>query len=404
MSKKFKHHSLIDKVYKRPNLYIAFERVKANKGAAGIDRVTLEEFEQNLAQNIEEIHRLLYEDKYKPQPVRRVYIPKLNGEERPLGIPTVRDRIVQQAILNRIGKIFEPKFKNCSYGFRPGHSPLQAVAKVEEYLKQGYSWVVEVDIKNFFDSVNHEKLIKLIKEEIVDRRVLRLIKAYLESGVMEEMKVKYQVTGTPQGGVISPILANIYLHPYDQKMTEEDYKVIRYADDIVILARTKEEAEKALERTKQILEKELKLSINPAKTRIRHKSKTFEFLGYIFGCKYADYKIPRPEAVKKYKDKVRRITRRQQPKSIVQIIEGLKPVIRGWAKYFMEGNCKRIFWQLDCWTRDRVRAYKLKKWSKLSHLKISGESLEKMGLITLYSFLTQRQPKQLALFPAKGQR
>ncbi len=164
MVKKFKHHSLIDKVYQRLNLHIAYERVKANKGACGVDGVSLEEFESNLGDNIEEIHRLLYEDKYIPQPVRRVYIPKANGDKRPLGIPAVRDRVVQQALLNRIGKIFDVKFKDCSYGFRPGHSPHQAIQKVEEYIRAGYQWVVEVDIEKFFDTVNQEKLIDFTAE------------------------------------------------------------------------------------------------------------------------------------------------------------------------------------------------------------------------------------------------
>lgn len=401
MAKKLKHHSLIDKVYKRLNLYIAFERVRQNKGAGGVDRVSLEEFERNLEFNLEEIHRLLYEDKYEPQPVRRVYIPKPNGEKRPLGIPTVRDRVTQQAILNRIGKIFEAKFMDCSYGFRPNRSALKAVETVEQYLRGGYQWVAEVDIAKFFDTVDQEKMIDLVAEEIADGRVLRLIRKFLKSGAMEELKIEKTATGTPQGGVISPLLANIYLHPFDEKMTQVGCKVVRYADDIIILCRTKEEAERALTRAKEILERELGLKVNEEKTTIRHKRQGFEFLGHLFGSGYSDYKMPRPRAVEAFKAKVRRITRRQQPKAMSKIIEELNPVIRGWGRYFIDSNCKRVYWELDCWIRDRLRAYRLRKWSKLSHRKISRHKLESMGLVSLYGLLKQHE---LKLLPAKGQR
>ena len=200
----FKVHSLIDKVYKPLNLYIAWEKVKANKGSGGVDRVSIEDFERNLPQNLEEIHRLLKEDRCLPRPVRRVWIPKPNKDKRPLGIPAVRDRVVQQALLNRLQRIFEVKFCDCSFGFRPGRSPHQAIEKVEEYLKGDCQWVVEVDIEKFFDTVNQKKLIDLVAEEIADGRVLRLIRSFLRCGVMEDMKVEYRVTGTPQGGVFTP--------------------------------------------------------------------------------------------------------------------------------------------------------------------------------------------------------
>lgn len=401
MAKKLKHHSLIDKVYKRLNLYIAFERVRLNKGAGGVDRVSLEEFERNLEYNLEEIHRLLYEDKYEPQPVRRVYVPKPNGDERPLGIPTIRDRVTQQAILNRIGKIFEAKFMDCSYGFRPDRSALQAVKAVEEYLRSGYQWVVEIDIARFFDTVDQEKMIDLVAEEIADGRVLRLIRKFLKSGVMEGLKIEKTITGTPQGGVISPLLANIYLHPFDEKMTQEGCKVVRYADDIIILCQGREEAERVLTRAKGILEKDLGLRINEEKTTIKHKKQGFEFLGHLFGSGYSDYKMPRQRAIEAFKEKVRQITRRQQPKAVSKIIEELNPVIRGWGRYFIDTNCKRAYWELDCWIRDRVRAYRLKKWSKLSHQKISGYKLEVMGLVSLYKLLKQHELKLLLV---KGQR
>jgi len=400
-SLKFKVHSLIDKVYKPLNLYIAWEKVKANRGSGGVDRVSIEDFDENLAQNLDEIHRLLKEDRYSPQPVRRVWIPKSNGDKRPLGIPSVRDRVVQQALLNRLQRIFEPKFCDCNFGFRAQRSPHQAIARVEEYLKGGYQWVLEVDIEKFFDSVNQKKLIDLVAQEIADGRVLRLIQSFLRCGVMEDMKVEYRVTGTPQGGVISPLLANIYLHPYDEKMTQEGYKAVRFADDIIILCRSRTEAEKALRRTREILEGELSLKLNSQKTKITHKRKTFEFLGFLFGCGYSDYKIPRERAVKAFKDRVRHLTRRHQPKSMSQIISELNPVVRGWGNYFLKGNCQRIFDQLDFWLRNRVTAFKLKRQGGYGHRKYPYSKLRAMGMLFLKDLLYAKRPDLLL---ARGQR
>lgn len=399
-SLEFKVHSLIDKVYKPLNLYVAWEKVKANKGSGGIDRVSVVDFDRNLVQNLDEIYRLLKEDRYFPQPVRRVWLPKPHGGKRPLGIPVVRDRVVQQALLNRLQRIFEPKFCDCSFGFRPGRSAHRAIEKVEEYIKRGYPWVVEVDIEKFFDTVNQKKLMDLVAEEIADGRVLKLIQSFLKCGVMEGMKVEYQVTGTPQGGVISPLLANIYLHPYDEKMTREGYQVVRYADDLIVLCRTRAEAEKALRRTREILKGKLNLRLNTQKTKMIHKSQTFEFLGFLFGSGYSDYKIPRQRAIKTFKDKVRHLTRRQQPKSMSQIIAELNPVVRGWGNYFMRGNCQRIFVQLDSWLRNRVTAFKLKCQGGYGHRKYPYSRLKAMGMLFLKDLLYAKRPE---LLPARGQ-
>lgn len=383
MEKKLKYHSLIDKVYKRLNLRIAYEKVKANKGAGGVDGVSIGMFEQKLDENLEEAHRLLYEDKYVPQPVRRVYIPKANGDLRPLGIPTVRDRVVQQAVLNRLEPIFEAKFKDCSYGFRQGRSQLMAIRKVEEYIKDGCEWVVEVDIEKFFDTVQHELTIDLVNEEVADGRVLRLLRAFLKAGAMEELGVIRQEKGTPQGGVISPLLANIYLHPYDEVMMKEGYRMVRYADDVVILCRSRQEAESALKRTKEILEGRLGLKLSEKKTRLVHKKQSFEFLGYAFGCGYSDYKMPKDASVERFKDKIRLLTRRQQPRTMSQIVEIINPVIRGWRNYFKYGRSKKLFWQLDCWIENRLRAFRAKGWGMRTHLKMPHVLFERLGLVTL---------------------
>jgi len=386
-SKEDKVHSLIDKVYKVLNLNIAWEKVKANKGSGGIDRVTLEEFERDLERNLREIHRLLYEDRYEPTPVRRVWIPKPNGDKRPLGIPTIRDRVVQQALLNRMGKIFEPKFLECSYGFRPHRSAHQAIERVEGYLQEGCEWIVEVDIEKYFDTIDHDLLMDFVKEEIADRRVLKLIRTFLEAGIMEETKRINALTGTPQGGVISPLLANIYLHSFDEAMTQEGYKVIRYADDIVVVCRSRKEAETAIGRIREILEGKLKLRLNADKTRIVHKRKGFEFLGFYVGCGYSDYKMPQDKAVKAFKDKVRFITRRHQPKSMSMIIAELNPVVRGWGNYFVKSNCQRIFVQLDYWMRTRITAYKLKRQGGYGHREYPYTRLRAMGMLFLKDLL-----------------
>lgn len=400
-SKEFKVHSLIDKVYKLLNLHIAWEKVKARQGAGGVDRVSIEDFEQNLGLNLREIHRLLYEDTYIPQPVRRVWLPKPNGDKRPLGIPTIRDRVVQQALLNRLSSIFEPKFLECSYGFRPNHSTHQAIQRVEDYLRDGYEWVVEVDIEKFFDSVDRSLLLDLVNEEITDGRVLRLIRSFLEAGAMEEMRVTHALSGTPQGGVISPLLANIYLHPFDEAMTQEGFRIIRYADDAVVLCRTKNEAEVAQSKIREVLETRLRLKLNVQKTRIVHKTQGFEFLGYYFGTGYSDYKIPRRRAIEAFKDKVRRLTRRHQPKSMSMIITELNPVVRGWGNYFVKGKCRRVFTELDFWLRNRITAYKLKRQGGYGHRKYPYSKLRAMGMLFLKDLLYARQPELLS---AMGQR
>ncbi|HJH27724.1 MAG TPA: group II intron reverse transcriptase/maturase, partial [Methanophagales archaeon] len=269
MSKKKKCHSLIDKVWNWRNLNEAWEKVKQNRGAGGIDDVTIDEFERNLEQNLNELQRLLKQDRYKPNPVKRGYIPKPDGKQRPLGIPTIRDRVVQQALKNVIEPIFEAEFSGSSFGYRPGKSAKQAIERIEEVRDEGHEWVVDADIKAFFDTVNHEKLIDAVAERISDGRVLRLIRAFLEADIMEQgQRLAKNVIGTPQGGVISPLLANIYLHYFNERMAELGYEVVRYADDFLVLCGSEEEA---ISHVKEILE-ELELTLHPQKTKIKNFS------------------------------------------------------------------------------------------------------------------------------------
>jgi len=240
-----------------------------------------------------------------------------------------------------------------------------------------------------------------IHEETADGRILRLISSFLEAGIMEEMNIRHSLIGTPQGGVISPLLANIYLHPFDEAMTKEGFRIIRYADDIVVLCQTRQEAETALSRIRQILEGSLKLRLNTQKTKVSHKNQGFEFLGYYFGYGYSDYKLPRKRAVEVFKEKVRYITRRHQPKSMSMIITELNPVVRGWGNYFLKGNCKRIFMELDFWLRNRITAYKLKRQGGYGHRKYPYSRVKAMGMLFLKDLLYAKRPELLL---AMGQR
>jgi len=381
---KRKHHSLIDKVYALPNLLLSWEKVRANRGAGGIDGQTIAQFEAKLLENLQELHRVLREGKYHPLPVRRVYIPKSDGGERPLGIPAVRDRVVQQAVLQVLQPVFEPLFEDCSYGFRPARSAHQAIAKIETLRVLGYKHVVEVDLKSFFDTLDHELLVARVAEEIADGRILGLIRGWLEAGVLEEGAVRTQVAGTPQGGVISPLLANIYLHAFDRIMVRRGYQVVRYADDFVVLCKTPKKAERALEVVQQLITEDLKLTIHPEKTRLTSFREGFEFLGFHL---YHRFKKPRKKAVEGLKDKVRRLTRRQQGCNLEAVIKALNPVIRGWGTYFRQTNWKVVADETDAWIRMRLRSFIRKQVTVRSKYNAvyTVSFLQKKGLVSLTS-------------------
>ena len=382
--KKKKYHSLIDKVWNWKNLNEAWRRVKQNRGSGGIDEVTIEVFDRNQEQNLSEIQRLLKQDRYEPNSVKRVYIPKPDGRQRPLGIPTIRDRIVQQALKNVIEPIFEAEFLDSSFGYRPRKSAKQAIEQIERVRNGGHEWVLDADIKAFFDMVNHEKLIDAVAERISDGRVLRLIRSFLEADIMEQGQGPMKnVIGTPQGGVISPLLANIYLHYFDEKMAELGYEVIRYADDVLVLCRSEEEAKEALLHVKEILG-ELELTLHPDKTKIKNFSEGVDFLGFTV---YKSHKVPRKEAIKKYKDAVRRATRRNLPINLEMVIQRLNPVVIGWGNYFKIANVNWLYMRLDSWTRMRLRAFKEKKKSYRSNSRIRTDFLKNLGLKSLSTLL-----------------
>lgn len=375
---------MIDKVWNWRNLNEAWAKVKSNKGAGGIDEVSIAEFERNREQNLNEIQRLLRQDRYKPNPVKRVYIPKPDGKQRPLGIPTIRDRVVQQALKNIIEPIFEAEFSDSSFGYRPGKNAKQAIERIEEVRDEGHEWVVDADIKAFFDTVNHEKLIDEVAERISDGRVLRLIRSFLEADIMEQGQgLARNVIGTPQGGVISPLLANICLHYFDERMAELGYEVVRYADDFIVLCGSEEEARGALSQVKRVL-RELELTLHSEKTSLKNIREGVDFLGFTV---YIGHKVPRKEAVRKYKDAVRRVTRRNLPINLEMVIQRLNPIVIGWGNYYRIASVKSLYKSLDGWTRMRLRAFKEKKKSYNSNRRITNVFLSNLGLKSLSSLL-----------------
>ncbi|HWT77284.1 MAG TPA: group II intron reverse transcriptase/maturase, partial [Candidatus Methylomirabilis sp.] len=345
---------LIDKVYALPNLRKAFARVKANSNAAGVDHVTVEEFERHLEANLEELSQSLQGGSYRPQAIRRAWIPKLGSKEmRPLGIPTVRDRVVQAALRAVLEPIFERDFAAQSYGFRPKRGCKDALRRVDTLLKQGYNWVVDADLKSYFDTIPHSALLDRVGEKVADGRVLRLLEAFLHARVMETAKGWTPEGGTPQGAVVSPLLSNIYLDPLDPLMAGKGIEMVRYADDFVVLCRTEVAAQEALEVVRGWTTM-MGLTLHPVKTRIVDATPSggFDFLGYHFerGGRW-----PRKKSLDKFKDTIRIKTRRHNGQSLQAILTDLNRTLRGWFEYFKHSP-RFTFIALDQWVRLRLRS------------------------------------------------
>ncbi len=363
-----KWYSLIDKIWAKPNLEEAFKEVKRNRGAAGIDEMTIKAFESQLEHHLEVLQQTLKNKTYRPKPVRRVYIPKADGTQRPLGIPTVGDRVVQAAARRILEPIYEARFMACSYGFRPGRSAHLALQKIRKDLDDGYRYVIDADLKTYFDTIPHEKLIGMVKDTVTDGSVLSLIETFLKAGVWEDGSFQLNERGTPQGGVISPLLANIYLHPLDQAMTERGHKLTRYADDFVICCKTQKGAERVLKSVVNLLEREMGLKVHPEKTKIVNSRKeSFVFLGHVF--KPGKRMMPSDKAMTKFKERVKEITKRNQTVNIQQLVKKvLNPYLRGWGHYFGTGDVKTRFQDLDAWIRRRLRSVQLRSWRKVRKL------------------------------------
>ena len=384
-----KWFSLMDKVYALRSLRRAFERVKANGGAAGVDHVTVEEFERHLEANLAKLSRTLQDGSYRPQAIRRVWIPKPGSKEkRPLGIPTVRDRVVQAALRAVLEPIFERDFAAQSYGFRPNRGCKDALRRVDDLLKAGYSWVVDADLKSYFDEIPHAALLNRVREKVADRQVLGRLEAILTAKVMETAEGWTPEEGTPQGAVVSPLLSNIYLDPLDQLMAAAGIEMVRYADDFVILCRNETEARQALERV-QNWTATAGLQLHPTKTRIVDATQAggFDFLGYHFE---QGQRWPRRKSLDKLKDTIRAKTRRTNGQSLPVIITNLNRTLQGWFGYFKHSR-PSTFSVLDQWLRMRLRSILRKRRGKagpglgLDHLRWPNAFFAEQGL---FSFVT----------------
>ncbi|MEG0097719.1 MAG: group II intron reverse transcriptase/maturase [Romboutsia sp.] len=355
-----KWYSLIDKVYDKKNMYRSFAKVKSNKGAPGEDGETIEIFDESLDLNINKLHHELKANTYVSAPVKRTYIDKDDGTKRPLGIPTVKDRVVQQALRNVIEPIFEPEFHPSSFGYRPNRSCHHAIAKADMFMnKYGLEYVVDMDLSKCFDTLDHEIIIDAINEKISDGKILNLVKKFLECGIKEKFEVFETTVGSPQGGVISPLLMNIYMTKFDNYMKENNIRIVRYADDILIFAKTKAQAGKFRAMATEFLETDLKLKVNEEKTHIANINDGVAYLGFIIKKRYM---LIHPKRIAKFKDKVRRLTPRNSGLNIDFMVDRLNPVIRGWLNYFRVANCKEQISKLYKWIKRRLRMKKMKEW------------------------------------------
>ena len=343
---------LFDKVFSERSLWAAFQQVAAKDGAAGVDHVTVAQFERGLPETIWEVSDQLKHGTYQPQPIRRVHIPKPGtNETRPLGIPTVRDRTVQAAVVNVIEPIFERDFAEHSYGFRPGRGCKDALRRVDGLLKRGYAFVVDADLKGYFDSIPHDRLMSRLKEKIADGPVRSLIEKFLKANILDGMEEWTPATGAPQGAVLSPLLSNIYLDPLDHLVARSGFEMVRYADDFVILCRTADEASRALELVRTWVS-ENGLTLHPTKTKVVDaRTDGFDFLGYHFE---GGTRRPRDKSLAKLKATIRAKTRRTNGDSLAQVITSLNRTLRGWFEYFKHSQ-RRTFGRIDGMIRRRLR-------------------------------------------------
>ena len=359
-------YSLYNRMLNRSNLVKAFAKVKSSNGAAGVDGQSTKDFAESLTTSIDLILTELREKSYRPQPVRRVEIPKPAGGIRLLGIPAVRDRVVQQALLDILQPIFDPGFHPSSYGYRPGrnchHAITKAVMFIREYQRK---WVVDMDLSKCFDTLDHGLIISSFGKRIKDGSILALLEKFLKSGVMVGDEWQASEVGSPQGGVISPLIANVYLDSFDQFMKGRGHRIIRYADDILILCQSKKAATNALTVASSYLEGDLLLTVNREKTHITHSWKGVKFLGVLI---HSTFTRIQKGKIKSFKEKVRAITRRNVPVNLDEVIDDLNPYLRGFAFYYRIANCKGILQRLSSWIRRRLRAIQLNQWKKPKRL------------------------------------
>lgn len=357
---------LIEKILSDENIEDAIKKVKANKGAPGVDKMTVDEITDWWNQYSDEIKTQIMNKKYKPLPVRRVYIPKTNGKKRPLGIPTVADRVIQQAMLQEIVKIYEPLFSDHSYGFRPKRSAHMAMNEVLGYLNDGYEWIVDLDIEKYFDTVNHDKLISILREHVNDATTLHLIRKYLQAGVLEDGLVKSTTIGTPQGGPLSTVLSNIYLDKFDKELEARGLRFVRYADDCIILVRSKHAANRVMKSVTSWLNRKLFLKVSATKTKVVRPSRG-QFLGFTFYKNSDSWKCaPCKDRKKRLYAKIKKVLRRKYAvsRTLAETLTKVNEIVRGWINYYKIGSMKTFMNKFGQWLRHKIRCIIIKQWKR----------------------------------------
>ena len=367
---------LLNQILSRGNMLLALRRVEENKGSHGVDMMPVQDLRQHIVENWLHIKEAILQGTYEPMPVRRVEIPKPDGGVRLLGIPTVTDRLIQQAIAQVLSKIYDPMFSEQSYGFRPNRSAHDAVRKAKGYIKDGYRWVVDMDLEKFFDKVNHDRLMSTLAKRIQDKALLKLIRKYLQAGVMTNGVVSATEEGTPQGGPLSPLLSNIVLDELDKELEARGHKFVRYADDCNIYVKSKRAGERTMKSVKRFVEGKLRLKVNERKSAVDRPWKR-KFLGFSFTSSREPKVRIAKESIKRVKKKIREITSRKMPYPMEYRIQRLNQYLIGWCGYFALADTKSIFYELDGWIRRRLRMCLWKEWKK-SKTKI--RNLKKLGV------------------------
>ena len=371
------NQTLIDRIVDTENLNLAFKKVKRNKGAAGVDEKDIVATRLYLQEHGHKIIQLIREGKYKPQPVRRVEIPKPNGGKRKLGIPTVTDRVIQQAIVQKLSPIFERQFSEFSYGFRPNKSAHQAIEQARQYIEEGYKFVVDLDLEKFFDRVQHDKLMSLIAKTITDKTTLKLIRRFLQAGIMENGVVTVNREGTPQGGPLSPLLSNIILNELDKELEKRGHKFVRYADDSNIYVKSAKAGERVKKGITEFIEKNLKLKVNEEKSAVGKPSARI-FLGVSFYKRFKKTRVYVPmKSKERFENKLKKLTNRNWGVSMEYRIHKVNQLIQGWGNYFKIGDIKKYSSTTDSHIRRRLRACRWKEWKKV---KTKYRNLMKLGI------------------------
>ena len=371
---------LMDKILSQKNLQEAMERVKSNKGASGINKMSVEEIDEYFSKHIEEIKTSIWEKKYRPQAVKRVYIPKPNGKKRPLGIPVVVDRVIQQAVAQVFSELYDECFSEHSYGFRPNRSAHQAMEKVLFYLNEGCEWVIDLDIEKYFDTVNHDKLISILREKVKDDVTLHLVRSFLRAGIMEDGIIRRNEEGVPQGGPLSPILSNIYLDRFDKELESRGLRFVRYADDCNIFVKSEMSANRVMKSVSSWLERKLFLKVNMTKTKVVRPSNS-SFLGFTFWKNKDGWKsMPTYDRKQKLCKKIKEVLCRKKASALPlsTVFTKVNQIVRGWINYFRIGSMKTFLKEFGEWLRHKIRVIILKQWKKPKRIYTNLQNLNRI--------------------------